>query len=103
MINMNKFTMYGKLTAHPGQRDTLVQMMLEAADLLDSVEGCELYIINVSEDDPDDVWVTELWRDAEAHAASLKDENIIALIQRCRPLIAGVEPIKLRPVGGKGI
>ncbi|QYR21439.1 antibiotic biosynthesis monooxygenase [Paenibacillus sp. sptzw28] len=100
---MNKFAMYGKLTAHPGQRDALVKMMLEAADQLDSMEGCELYIINVSEDDPDVIWVTELWSDAEAHAESLKNENVLQLIQRCRPLIAGVEPIKVRPVGGKGI
>ncbi|KIL40582.1 antibiotic biosynthesis monooxygenase [Gordoniibacillus kamchatkensis] len=100
---MNKFAMYGKLTAHPGQRDALVQLMLEAADQLDAMEGCELYIINVSEEDPNVVWVTELWRDAEAHAASLKNEYVLALIQSCRPLIAGVEPVKLRPVGGKGL
>ena len=103
MNDMNKFAMYGKLIAHPGQRDALVQTMLEAANQLDSMEGCELYIINMSEDDPDVVWITELWRDAEAHAASLRDENVLALIQKCKPLIAGAEPIKLRPVGGKGI
>jgi quinol monooxygenase YgiN len=100
---MNKFAMYGKITAHKGQRDTLVQMLLEAAERLDAIEGCELYIINVSDEDPDIVWVTELWRDTEAHAASLKNEDVLALIQRARALIAGVEPVKLRPVGGKGI
>nr|WP_168121866.1 putative quinol monooxygenase [Paenibacillus sp. HB172176] len=100
---MNKYAMYGKLAAHPGRRDELVQTMLEAANQLDSMEGCELYIINVTEDDPDVVWITELWRDAEAHAASLQNEDVLALIQKCKPLIAGAEPIKLRPVGGKGI
>ncbi|PJN54916.1 hypothetical protein PAEVO_16370 [Paenibacillus sp. GM2FR] len=103
MNDVNKYAMYGKLIAHPGQRDELVQTMLEAANQLDSMEGCELYIINVSVDDPDVVWITELWRDAEAHAASLQDENVLALIRKCKPLIAGAEPIKLRPVGGKGI
>ncbi len=102
-MDMNKFAMYGKLTAHPGRRDALVQILLEAAELLGSAEGCALYIVNVSDEDPDAVWVTELWRDAEAHAASLKNENVLALIQRGRPLIAGMEPVKLRPVGGKGI
>jgi quinol monooxygenase YgiN len=102
-MEIHKFAMYGKLTAHPGQRDTVVQILLEAAELLESAEGCELYIVNVSDEDPDAVWVTELWRDAEAHAASLKNGNVLALIQRARPLIAGMEPVKLRPVGGKGI
>ncbi|MDQ0888627.1 quinol monooxygenase YgiN [Paenibacillus sp. V4I9] len=100
---MNKFAMYGKLITHPGQRDALVQTMLEAADQFDSMEGYELYIINVTENDPDVGWITELWRDAKAHAASLQNENVLALIQKCMPLIVGAEPIKLRPVGGKGI
>lgn len=77
--------------------------MLEAADRLEGMEGCDLYILNESVDDPDVLWVTEVWRDAEAHASSLKNEDVLALIGRCRPLIAGAESIKLRPVGGKGI
>ncbi len=100
---MNKFTMYGKMTAQPGKRDELVNLLLEASRSLDDMEGCELYIINESVDDPDAIWVTELWRDAQAHADSLKNEEVMAVIQRARPLIAGVEPIRLRPVGGKGL
>jgi quinol monooxygenase YgiN len=102
-MKMSKFAMYGKLTAEPGQRDKLVQGMLEAANLLDAVDGCELYIINESVDEPDVIWVTELWRDAEAHAASLQSEQVRAIIQLNRPLIAGAEPVKLRPVGGLGL
>ncbi|MFF2480890.1 putative quinol monooxygenase [Paenibacillus sp. NPDC058071] len=100
---MNKFSMYVKLTACPGKRDELVSLLLEASRSLNNVEGCELYIINESLDDPDAVWVTELWRDAQAHADSLQNEKVQAVIQRARPLIAGVEPVRLRPVGGKGM
>jgi quinol monooxygenase YgiN len=100
---MNNFAMYGKLTTHPGQRDALVQILLEASELLKEVEGCALYIVNVSDDELDTVWVTELWRDAEAHVASLKNAQVLALMQRGRPLISGAEPIRLRPIGGKGI
>ncbi|RCW49553.1 putative quinol monooxygenase [Paenibacillus prosopidis] len=100
---MTKFTMYGKLIAQPGKREELAQMLLQAAEGLQSNPNCELYIVNVSEEDPDAIWVTELWRDADAHAASLKDEQTIALIQQARPLIAGVEPMRLRPIGGKGL
>jgi quinol monooxygenase YgiN len=99
-MEMSKFAMYGKITAHKGERDTLVQMLLEAAKRLEAIQGCELYIVNVSDEDPDIVWVTELWSDTEAHAASLNNEDVRALIQLARPLIVGVEPIKLRSVGG---
>ncbi|MBT2287549.1 antibiotic biosynthesis monooxygenase [Paenibacillus albidus] len=100
---MDYFAMYGKLTAHPGQRDALAGILLEAADLLKSNNDCYLYIVNVSDDDPNVVYVTELWKDAEAHTANLKNEEVLASIQRGRPLIAGAEPIKLRALGGKGL
>lgn len=102
MIMMSKFAMYGKLKAQPGQGEALAGILLEAAKQCESVPGCELYIVNVAEEDPDTIWVTELWSDAEAHAASLRDEETLAMIARARPLIAGVEPVKLRPLGGKG-
>ncbi|MBD2867353.1 putative quinol monooxygenase [Paenibacillus arenilitoris] len=101
---MEKFTMYGKLTAQPGKRDELVQILLEAAEGLRDYEGCLLYIVNVSDEEPDAVWVTELWTNAEAHAASLKNEAAMEQIKRARPIIASVDnPIRLRPVGGKGL
>ncbi|MFD0586563.1 putative quinol monooxygenase [Paenibacillus sp. GCM10027627] len=100
---MSKYTMYGRLIAKPGKRDELAAILLQAADALGSNPDCELYIVNISEDDPDSVWVTELWSNEAAHAASLKDEETIALIGVARPLIAGVEPIKLKPIGGKGL
>ncbi len=100
---LSKFAMYGKMTAHPGKRDELAQLLLEASRGLGDVDECELYIINVSVDDPDVIWVTELWRDADAHARSLQNEGVLALIQRARPLIAGIETIRLKPVGGKGL
>lgn len=100
---MNKFTMFGKLTAHPGKRAELIELLLASSRSLEGMDGCENYIINEAVDDPDAIWITELWRDAEAHANSLKNEEVLATIQRARPLIAGIEPIRLRPVGGIGL
>jgi len=102
MKEMNKFVMYGKLTAHPGKRDELASMMLES-DTMKGMDGCLLYILNESEDEPDAIWIVEVWTDAEAHANSLKNENVQALIQRCRPLIANAGPVPLRPLGGIGV
>ena len=100
---MSKFGLYGKIIAQPGQRDALVAGLLEAAALIQHVPGCELYIVNVSASEPDVVWVTEVWRSASDHQASLAQEEVKALIKRTMSLIAGGERIELVPIGGKGL
>jgi quinol monooxygenase YgiN len=103
VIRLNKFGMYVKFTAKPGMRDALAAILLEAAAAAESVPECELYLINLSETEPDVLWVTEVWSHAEAHAASLTREATRATIQRAMPLIDGVEPVQLKPIGGKGL
>jgi len=101
---MSKFGMYGKVMAQPGKRDALVEVLLEAAEMLGDMPECELYIVNVVPDEPDAIWVTELWASEQAHARSLQREDVRALIQRGMPLIAGMaEQMTLTPVGGKGV
>src|SRR6478609_1323878 len=100
---MSKFGMYVKFTATTGQRDALVNILLEAADSAQSDQNCELYIVNISDTEPDTIWVTEVWSDSAAHKASLELEETKSSIQRAMPLIAGVEAIEFRPVGGKGL
>ena len=100
---MERFGMFGKVVAKPGERDTVVKHLLEAARLLTPLEGCELYIVNVSPTEPDAIWVTEVWRSEADHDESLKMERVRALIARTRPLIAGFESTRLIPVGGKGL
>jgi quinol monooxygenase YgiN len=100
---MSKFGLYGKIIAQPGQRDALVEVLLEAAAVLETPPGCELYIINVSPTEPDTIWVTEVWKSKEDHAASLQLDAVKQTIQRGRPLIAGGERIEVMPVGGKGL
>jgi len=100
---MEKFGIYGKLTAQPGQRDALAELLMEAASAIEAAEGCDLYIINLSEDELDAIWVTEVWRDAAAHQGSLKLAATQELIGRARPLIAGIEQVRLRTLGGRGL
>jgi quinol monooxygenase YgiN len=100
---MSKFGLYGKIVTQPGQKDALVAILLEAAGTMPDVPGCDLYIINLSPTEPDAIWVTEVWRSREAHAASLTRPEVQALIARGRPLIAGGERIEVVPVGGKGL
>lgn len=98
------FGMYGKLTANDGQRDALVANLLRAAELMKSVPGCLLYVVNTSAAEPNAVWVTEIWQDEAAHGASLSMPGVRDLIMETMPLIAGKpEGTRIQPVGGKGL
>ena len=101
---MEKFGLIGKLIAVPGKRDELAAILLEASVAAKDFEGCDLYAVHIDDQDPDGVWVTEVWRDEEAHRASLQLESTKAVIARGRPLIAGFgEHKKLRTLGGWGL
>ncbi|WP_138493613.1 putative quinol monooxygenase [Paenibacillus pinistramenti] len=100
---MEKFGLYTKFTAREGQRDTLAEILLAAADSMEFVKECVHYIINVPDGDQNAVWVTEIWNDRAAHQSSLSLESAKELIQKAKPLITGVEQITLNPVGGKGL
>lgn len=102
---MPRFGLHGKIIAHPGQRDALVQILLSAAELVGTAPGCELYIVHTSPTEPEAIWVTKVWRsEADHKAASLSIAGVKGLIAKARPLIAAMpEQIRTTPVGGKGL
>ena len=98
------FGLVGKIKAQPGQRDALIDYLQKAATDLGDVDGCYIYIVNKATDDPDGIWVTEVWRSREDHQASLSLDSVKAIIAAARPLIAGMsDRIEMIPVGGKGL
>ena len=101
---MSRFGVCGIMKAQPGQRDALLDILLEAAGLVADLPGCEVWIVNTMPDDPDAIWVTEVWRSEADHASSLTGDVVQAVIARARPLIAGFgQRFTLEPVGGKGL
>lgn len=96
--------MFGKITTVDDKRDDLVAILLEAAEAMNALNECEVYIVSVKDEQPNAVWVTEIWQDELAHQASLKLDSVKTLIQRGRPLILGMETIEtFVPRGGKGL
>ena len=101
---MARFGLVGSFKAQPGQGDALAALLVRAADALATNPDCELYVVSRSPDDPDAVWVTEVWTSSAAHQASLEEQRVRELITQARPLIAGLgERFELSPVGGKGL
>ncbi|MBS4201054.1 antibiotic biosynthesis monooxygenase [Bacillus sp. FJAT-49732] len=101
---MGKYALFNKLVAKEGEQETLVNILLEAADSMRNLEDCEIYLVNISPEDPNSVFVYEVWSDESAHQASLSLEAAQTLIQKAKPIIAGMERIvTLSPKGGKGL
>jgi quinol monooxygenase YgiN len=98
------FGMQVRFSALPGKGHEFVAMLRESAGELGDFEACLLYLISQEADDPDVVWVSEVWVDSDSHAASLEQPHVRALIERALPLLAGPpEALHLVPAGGKGI
>lgn len=92
-----------RLTARPGQRDRVIEILLESGKVFDDNPACLLYLVSESIDDPDVIWVTDLWTDEQEHAKALARPELRPYIEEAMSLLTGrPEQIKIRPVGGKG-
>lgn len=95
------YGLIGKMLAHPGQRDALIEILL--ADV-STMPGCHSYIIARDPSDANAIWITEVWDAKASHAASLQLPAVQQAIARGRPMIAGFgEHIETEPVGGYGL
>ena len=84
---MEKFGIYGKLIAREGEREQLATILLEAAAAMQTLEDCELYLVSVAPEDPNSVYVYEVWTSETAHQNSLTLESTQTLIGRARPIL----------------
>lgn len=95
------YGLIGKMTAVEGQRDALAAILIRG---LRDMPGNLSYIVAVAPEDPNALWITEVWTDAEAHKASLSLPSVQDAIGKGRPLIAGLERIaETAPLGGVGL
>lgn len=98
---------YAKATAKPGEGERLAAVMLDVAATLQSVVGCELYVVNRVPGEPETVWITELWATQEAMdgalAAAGDPTDGRDLKAEVMTLLEDVSRIDLAPVGGIGL
>lgn len=97
------FGIFGKLATQPGKRDDVLAIFEEAS--LDAMPGCHLYLVAISDADPDALYITEVWDDEDAHEASLQIPDVRATIERAMPMLdmTGIEQTKFVPVVGVGL
>lgn len=82
------FVNAGSLGAVAGKRDELVSHLIRRNDDLRGA-GCLLYDVGINDEDPDNVFVVELWESSAAHQSSLALPGVKAAIAAARPLLSG--------------
>lgn len=104
-ITTNNYLLHGKFTAKTGLVDELANILIEASQLVSTAKGCQLYVVSRDKNDPNSVYVTEIWDSKDDHDNSLKIEGVRELIMKAMPMIDG-QPQKgqeLDILGGTGI
>ena len=92
------------MSALPGKGSVLAGKLLTVAESMRGAPGCELYVVNLSADEPDTVWVTEVWADEAASDRALSGDLGEAGIGEVIGLLAGPpELVDLTPLGGPGL
>jgi quinol monooxygenase YgiN len=101
---MSRSGLSGTMKARPGQRDALLEELLEAADLVADVPGCEVWIVNTIPERPGCHLGYRSLRSEADYAASVANDVVKTVIAHARPLIAGFgERFRLEPEAGKGL
>jgi len=95
------YGLIGQMLAAPGKRDDLLAILGEGTG---DMPGCLSYVIAKDPANADALWITEVWTDKDAHAASLKLPAVQAAIAKARPIIAGFpQHFETVPVSGHGL
>lgn len=101
---MASHSVYTRFMALPRKGNALIGILMKAHDIVSDADGCRLYIINQDEENPDHIWVTELWDTQEDHAISLTLDGCKELIAEATHLLASPpEQIIMKAVAGKGV
>jgi quinol monooxygenase YgiN len=97
------YVLINKLTANPGKRQEVVDILLSAGSAFDDDASCLLYLVSTDTKDPDVIWVQDVWTDQAHHEAAMGTESMAEQVKRAVPLLAGMpEQIEVEPAGGKG-
>jgi quinol monooxygenase YgiN len=95
------FGLIGRIQSTAGARDRLAEILITGtADM----PGCLSYVVARDPEDPDGLWVTEVWVDRASHLASLELPSVQEAIARGRPLISAfTSRSETEPLGGHGL
>ena len=86
MSAAERFSVHGRITAQPGRRAALIERFREVLDI--ALPGLEWCSISTVLDDPDAIWMTQIWTDKAAHDAGTRSSIVAAATERAMALVA---------------
>ena len=100
----NYYALINRLTTRPGKRDEVLKLLLEAGKPFQENAACILYLVYEDAQDPNVIWVEDLWTSKEEHTAALAKPEVRTFVARAITLLEGMpEQREVAPVGGKGL
>ncbi len=94
----------GKLKAKAGKGDEFARILIEASQMVSTVPGCQMYAVCKDTQDPDMIWVMEVWNTKADHDNSLLIGGVKELIKKGMALMDGKpDGTALDILGGWGV
>jgi quinol monooxygenase YgiN len=87
MAQTNMFGVCGRMTAQPGRREEVADLIRESALAGGDASGLIAYSVMATLEDPDTIWVTELWTDKAAHDTTTPSEPVRTVTQQIVALL----------------
>lgn len=99
-----RYGLWATIGVRPEHRDAVVAILTKDDGGEMRAAGCDLYVVGVSDERPDAVYVTEVWTSREAHRASLELPSVKAAIAEAMPMLTGeFHQVELSVAGGIGV
>jgi quinol monooxygenase YgiN len=100
----NHYALINKLISKSGKRSEVIRILLESGKPFDHNAACIFYFVYEDAQDPNVIWVEDLWTSKEAHTIALRNPDLISFITQTIPLLEGLpEQTEIIPSGGKGL
>ena len=90
MTPTSMFSVYGRMTTQPGRRDEVVDLIRESPRAGGDASGLIAYSVSALLEEPDTIWVTELWTDQAAHDATTHSEPVRKVSQQMLALLTEI-------------
>ena len=94
------YGLIGKLISVENKRDQLINILIAgSADMPGNIS----YIVSKDSEDPNGIWISEVWETRQQHLESLNLESVKQAMAQGKPLIADfASRFETEPVGGRG-